>query len=108
MRIRLSRSITTKVTDDQYAKLQVLAGDRTLSEWARDILLAATRSRSVDEVIVAELMALRTILLNLHYAVATGQVMTPETMQRLIDRADQDKVQKAHERLASAAGRCAR
>jgi len=49
---------------------------------------------------MAELMALRAILLNVVYKLANGEKLTPEEMQRLIDRADSDKLRKARERLA--------
>ena len=40
---------------------------------------------------LAELLALRAILLNLHFHLCSGTPVTAETMQRLIERADQDK-----------------
>ena len=55
--------------------------------------------------VLAEVVALRTILLNLHFALATGDTPTADAMQRLIERADQDKIRKAQERLASSPGR---
>ena len=51
------------------------------------------------------LLALRAILLNLHFAVCSGEPVTVDMMRRLIDRADQDKIQHAHERLASGVAR---
>jgi hypothetical protein len=65
-------------------------------------LLQAT-ARSAERVLLAELLALRRILLNLHFAVCRGETVTTETMQRLIDLADQDKVQRAEERLNAVA-----
>jgi len=44
---------------------------------------------------LAEVLALRTILLNVHFAVSQGQTLTAEEMQQLIARADQDKLSKA-------------
>jgi hypothetical protein len=41
------------------------------------------------------------IVINLHYVVATSGAPTPETMQRLVDRADRDNWQQAEERLAA-------
>lgn len=52
---------------------------------------------------MAELVALRAILLNVLFKLVNGQTLTAEEMQRLIDRADSDKVRKARERLAQAA-----
>ena len=48
---------------------------------------------------MAELVALRTILLNVLYKQVNGEKLTAEEMQRLIERADADKIKKAVERL---------
>ena len=99
-----TKSIGTKVTDEEYAQLEALAGEQTISEWARAVLLKAAVP-SAEPILLAELLALRTILLNLHFAVCSGEPVTAETMRRLIDCADQDKIQHAHERLAAADAR---
>jgi hypothetical protein len=52
--------------------------------------------------VMAEVVALRAILLNVLFKVSNGQRLTEEEMQRLIDRADSDKRKKARERLAQA------
>ena len=46
-------------------------------------------------------MALRTILLNVLFKQANGESLTAEQMQKLIERADADKLKKAVERLRS-------
>jgi hypothetical protein len=51
---------------------------------------------------MAELSALRAILLNVLFKLANGQPLTAGEMQRLIDRADSDKLRKARERLLQA------
>ena len=56
----------------------------------------------VGQALMAELVALRAILLNVLFKLANGQSVTAEEMQRLIDRADSDKLKKARERLAQA------
>jgi len=53
--------------------------------------------------VLAEVLALRTILLNALYKLTQGEALSAEEMQRLIERADQDKFRKAHERLAAVA-----
>ena len=55
------------------------------------------------QALMAELVALRAILLNVLFKLANGEKPTAEEMQRLIDRADSDKLKKARERLAQAA-----
>ncbi len=98
-----TKSISTKVTDEEYAQFEALAGGQTISEWARDVLLNATKPNSSEQTVLAEVLALRTILLNVHFAVSRGRTLTAEEMQQLIERADQNKLSKARQRLAEAA-----
>src|SRR5439155_5270450 len=100
-RVLRTMSVGTKVTVDEYAVLAALAGEQSISEWTRDTLLRAATPDHDASVILSELLALRTILLNLHFAVCRGEPVTEESMQRFIDRADLDKVKKAHEILVS-------
>jgi hypothetical protein len=102
---RRTRSIGTKVTEAEYVALAAMAGEQRLSEWVRQVLLAAVRSAPAEPVVLAELLALRTILLNLHFAVTTGSPPSADDMRQLIERADHDKWQKAEERLLSAIAR---
>jgi hypothetical protein len=97
-----TKSISTKVTDEEYAQFEALAGGQTISEWARDVLLNATKPNAAEQTVLAEILALRTILLNIHFAVSQGQTLTVEEMQKLIERADQNKLSKARHRLAEA------
>jgi len=99
-----TKSISTKVTDEEYARLEAFAGEQTISEWARDVLLKAAKPNTSDQTVLAEVLALRTILLNLHFAVSRGQTLTAAEMQQLIERADKNKLSKARERLAEATG----
>jgi len=98
-----TKSISTKVTDEEYAQFEALAGEQTISEWARDVLLKATKPNAGEQTVLADILALRTILLNIHFAISQGQTLTAEEMQQLIERADQNKLSKARQRLAEAA-----
>lgn len=98
-----AKSVSTKVTDEEYAQFEALAGGQTISEWARDVLLKATKPNAGEQTVLAEVLALRTILLNIHFAISQGQTLTVEEMQQLIERADQNKLSKARQRLAEAA-----
>jgi hypothetical protein len=103
----------TKVSEEEFAQLEHAASERglTLSEWCRETLLASINGPEpkdadrggTDQALMAELVALRAILLNVLFKLANGQTLTAEEMQRLIDRADSDKLRKARERLAQAA-----
>jgi hypothetical protein len=109
MPVLRTKSVGTKLTQDEYARIEALAGGQRLSEWVREILLKAVARQAQEqiqeEVLLAEVLALRTILLNLHYAVVTGETPTTDDVQALIERADQDKIQRAKERLWSASER---
>jgi hypothetical protein len=105
-----TRSIGTKVTEEEYARLAELAGSQTLGEWTREVLLRQLESGPAPaassppagpaaEVVLAELLALRTILLNLFYALARGERITSEQMKQVIDRADAEKLSRAMESL---------
>ena len=106
MASRRTKSIGTKVTPEEYDSIRALAGEQPVSEWVRAALLkAAADTPAADAIVLAELLALRTILLNLHFHLSSGTPVTAETMQRFIERADQDKRQQAQARLAEADGR---
>lgn len=105
MSLARTKCLSTKLTDEEYAELEGAAGEQTLSTWAREALLTAARPHRRESVVIAELMALRTILLNLHYAQSVGDAVTAERLQQLIDRADQERFTRALERLADAAAR---
>jgi hypothetical protein len=109
-----TKTLGTKVSEEEFAQLEAAASERglTLSEWCRETLLASVNGQegqSVDssgtgqQALMAELVALRAILLNVLFKLANAQALTADEMQRLIDRADSDKLRKARERLAQAA-----
>jgi len=108
-----TKTLGTKVSEEEFAQLEAAASERglTLSEWCREMLLASVNGQGeksadsgrADQALMAELVALRAILLNVLFKLANGEKPTAEEMQRLIDRADSDKLKKARERLAQAA-----
>jgi hypothetical protein len=108
-----TRSAGAKVTEKEYAEIEKLAASRGLNvgEWCRETLLArvngqeprvATDCAGTSQVaLMAELVALRAILLNVLFKLAKGQPLTAQEMQGLIDRADSEKLKEARERLAA-------
>jgi hypothetical protein len=99
-----TKSISTKVTDEEYSQFEALAGEQTISEWARNVLLNATKPNAREQTVLAEVLALRTILLNIHFAISQGQTLTADEMQHLIERADRHKLSKAQQRFADSKG----
>ena len=110
-----TKTIGTKVSEEEYALLEraAQAVEKTLGEWSREVMLARANGRSprneppIDgctvQAVMAELVALRTILLNVLYKQVNGKGMTEEEMRQLIERADADKLKKAVERLKQVA-----
>ena len=99
MPVLLTKCLSIKVTDEDYASFEAAAGDRRVSAWARDVLLQAATTQPTEMILLVELLALRTIVVNLQFALAHGEPPTVEAMQRLIERADREKFGRAQERL---------
>jgi hypothetical protein len=101
-----TRSAGAKVTDEEYGQLEALAQARglTLGEWCREVLLerlAGPKPSQIEQAVIAEVMALRTILLNVLFKMANGEPVTEEAMRQLIDRADAQKDRRAVEVLTA-------
>jgi hypothetical protein len=101
MPVKRPKCLSTRLTVDEYAALDALAGGQRIGTWAREQLLAARARRPIEETVVAEIAALRTIVVNLEFAHLHGEALTAADVQKLIDRADHDKVRKARARLAA-------
>lgn len=97
-----TKSISTKVTEEEYAQFEAIAGDQTISEWTRNALLKAAKPSPAEQSIVAELLALRTILMNILFTIANREPLTSTAMDDIIKRADAGKLAKAMDRLMSA------
>ena len=107
-----TKSIGPKVSEDEYAQMERAAqtSSKTLGEWCREVMLASANgwpeklngAGGEAQAVMAEVVALRAILLNVLFKQAKGEPLTAEEMQRLIDRADSDKLRKARERLDQA------
>ncbi len=105
--IRLARS-TGRSGRDRMANARVTAIEqrelhnaarargKSLSEWAREILLQEAR-RSDDDPLFTELIATRMILLNLLKPLAMGQVVTPDDFARISATVRNDKRKVAQE-----------
>ncbi len=89
LRPRLDRNINTRVTQIDYERMESQAGQQTVSEWARDILLKQLAGPDqVQVAMMAELWALRYILIN-------GGIPASQTLRELVDESDAKKVDKA-------------
>ncbi len=107
-----TKSIGTKVSEEEFARLEQAAqkawedaGRMVPGGDAGQCERPGRRKRNRGagaHAVMAEVVALRAILLNVLFKQAKGEPLTAEEMQRLIDRADSDKLKKARERLDQA------
>ncbi len=104
-----TKSVGTKVSEAEFALLEERArgAGMRLAEWVREALLAApvepVAGSGVDsgEVALGEILALRSLLLNLHFRAAKGEPVVESEMRGLIERADGTKIERARERMAA-------
>ena len=100
-----TRSVGTKVSQEEYARLEACAANEQLSisEWSRQALLAAAnvvQGSTAEKTILAEVIALRTIVANLIYTFTSEGKVTAEQMRAFIERADGTKSKRATELLS--------
>jgi hypothetical protein len=104
-----TKSVGTKVSEAEFALLEERArgAGMRLAEWVREALLAAPveggphSGPDSGEVALGEILALRSLLLNLHFRAAKGEPVAEAEMRGLIERADGSKIERARERMAA-------
>jgi hypothetical protein len=99
-----TRSASAKVTEEEYAQFETLAQARgiTVGEWCREVLLNQlnpSKSVSNDVTLLAEVLGVRMIVINLFRALGSGEKLTPDKVQAVIEWADKEKLPTAVERL---------
>jgi hypothetical protein len=109
-----TRFVGARLTAAEHASLkrQAEATGQSLSEWCREVMLASVNGQPANEnrldagaeALMAEVVAMRAILLNVLFKQANGERVTTEEMRQLIDRVDSEKARKARERLEQALG----
>jgi hypothetical protein len=88
-----TKSIGTKVSDDEYAALEKLAEARGLNmgEWFRELVLAELIAHPAEQTILAEILALRMLFLNTVQMFGAGRELTTEELRKLIEKVDRDQ-----------------
>lgn len=99
-----TKCIGVRVTDADFARLQARADSegKSLGEWSRDVLLERVedcKPTRAERTVVSEILALRTILLNVLFSLAKGKVISEGEMTELIERADAEKLKRAIQSL---------
>ena len=98
-----TNSIGTRLSEAELSEVEAAAvsAGKKVGEWLRDAALAQARSTpaNTDPILLAELMAMRTLILNLFSAASKGP-LTDESLRKILAYADSVKQQKADEFLA--------
>jgi len=97
--------VSTKVSEAELRVLESRAerAGLTLSEWVRDVLLGSSvdaGAMAAERAILAEMLAMRAILLNFMLKLSMRQPITEQVSRELIEWADSNKMKRALEVLA--------
>ena len=103
-----TKSIATRLTELEFAEVEVAAAKagKKVSEWLRDVALGhvhATSEEPTDPVLLAEVMGMRSLMVNL-FAKASEGPISGEDLRKMSLYADSIKEQKAREFLAQRRG----
>lgn len=99
-----SKSIATRLTEAEFSEVEAAANSagKKVAEWLREAALTQARTGEnapTDPVLLAEILALRDLVLNL-FAVASKGPLSEETLRKISAYADSIKGQKTEELLA--------
>ena len=99
------RSIATRLTDAEFGEVEaaaVIAGKK-VGEWLREAALAQARGTHYDEqtdqILLAELMGMRSLMLNL-FARASEGPLTTDDLRKMSAYSDSIKEQRAQDYMA--------
>ena len=100
-----NQTLTTKVTATEYRAVEDAAGAeaKTMGEWLRDLALDAVAAKAgggTETVMLPEIVGVRLLLVNVLRSVATGQKLTPEAFDKLLDQIGTAKHELAGKLLA--------
>lgn len=103
-----TKTISTRLTRNELAQVESAAeqAGKPLSEWMRETVLTAAGGRPADpvELVLAEIWAVRHVLLGLFHAGAKatveGKPLLPESVLKIRDKTDREKLERARRMLA--------
>ena len=99
-----AKSIATRLTEAEFAEVESSAAKagKKVAEWLRDAALIQARASQedlTDPILLAEIMGMRSLMLNLFAKASQGPLST-EDLRKMSAYADSIKEQKAREFLA--------
>ena len=101
-----NQSLNTKLSPTEFAAVEVAAATDgcALAEWVRDLILRELRRGSAGDPSLAEILGVRLLLVNVLRPLASGQRLTPEAFDKLLDEISNTKHQLAS-KLVNSSGR---
>lgn len=105
-----TRTITTKVTESEWNQFERLCSQSGMSrsELCRTALLtqlnltngnSSPNTPTETALLLAEILALRTISVNLLHSIGSGENMSRDQLRNLTELADREKLRRAMDRL---------
>jgi hypothetical protein len=98
-----ARSIATRLTDAEFGEVEAAAADagKKVAEWLREAALAHARASAgaaeqTDPILLAEIMGMRSLMLNL-FARASEGPLTTEDLRKMSAYSDSVKEQRAQD-----------
>ena len=85
-----NQTLTTKLTETEFETVETAsrAEGKTVGEWLRDVALRGASADTGDGsngILLAEVIGVRLLLVNVLRPMATGQKLTPESFDKLLD-----------------------
>jgi hypothetical protein len=98
-----ARSIATRLTDAEFGEVEAAAANagKKVAEWLREAALAHARAdqEETDPILLAEIMGMRSLMLNL-FARASEGPLTTEDLRKMSAYSDSIKEQRAQDYMA--------
>ena len=95
-----ARSIATRLTDTEFGEVEAAAANagKKVAEWLRDAALAHARTgqEQTDQILLAEIMGMRNLMLNLFGKASQGP-LSIEDIRKMSAYSDSIEEQKAEE-----------
>jgi hypothetical protein len=98
-----ARSIATRLTDAEFSEIEAAAADagKKVAEWLREAALAHARASAgaaeqTDPILLAEIMGMRSLMLNL-FARASEGPLTTDDLRKMSAYSDSIKEQRAQD-----------
>lgn len=107
LRGRATRSISvgTKLTAAEFEPIEAASSSscKTVGEWLRDVALKTVDASPESEkhtLLLSEVIGIRLLVVNVLRSVATGQIMAPESFDKMLDEIGRAKYELARKLLS--------